>query len=695
MRTPFVKISLLLPLCHLPLILLCLFTASCTESPEQTYLRLEKTGNEYFAANNYQLALETWLQMAAIKPASPALYEKKGDTYFNLALYNKALQAYSETLHHQPGNWQARFKTARIQLLLMDIYSAEENWNKVMPHINTAEALIFHGDLLSLKKEYASAEKEYRKAVSEKTQHQTALIRLALCLLGQSKTDEADKIFNTLKSLNPQSADILLQMSNFCSLQNKLSQAETYTQKALMMVPEDFNYHITLANLLIGTQKYKQAIEVLQQLQQKSPENRYIKKLLIDTMLLANQDDNAQTLLNTLTSEEEKDLDFNLLMGKYFLKSRSYHAALSQFQLILEKEPDLSLAHYYMALSYLAGGQDKLGEKSLIKSLTLNPDFTEAELTLADIYFKDGRYDLALEHTDRIKNREPENFRPHLIAANIYLAQGKYRQAQKNYHNVQFLSPETVTPQYYLAKIYEFSGNTEKSLQTYGNLLKKTPQLTDAMLQYTKTLSSINKNQQAIQFLIDEINDQPTNYYLHYILGETYLAMGNQKNAINAFKLSLSVNPGSETSFIKLFELHAEDTQKLENLLNKAIETNKKSQELTNRLAKHYTDNKQPDKAIVLLEKAMATNPNSPYLAANLAWLYIEHQQEDIDEAMRLAQIAYERLSENAAIADTLGWIYFKKNMPTRALWLLEQARKIAPDNNDILSHLKTVKETL
>ena len=679
----------------LPLLLLCLFATACNESPEQTYSRLEKTGTDYFAANNYQLALETWQQMAPIKSATPNLHEKIGDTYFKLASYNNAIQAYSETLRLQPENWQARFKTAKTQLLLLDIFSAEENWNQIKSHINTTDSLIFHGDLLSLKKEYVSAEIEYRKALSEKPEHQTALIRLALCLLGQNKTAEAEKTFNTLESLNPKSPDILLQMSHFCSLQNKFTQAGEHIQKAMKLKPEDLNLHLSLAKLLIGTQRYKEATKVLQQLQQKSPNNRHIKKLLIDSLLLANQDTVAKILLETLNSEEEKDLEFQLLKGKYFLKNKAYHAALSQFQLVLEKEPDLPLAHYYKALSYLAGGQNKLGEKSLIKSLTLNPIFTEAELALADIYFKNERYDIALEHADRIKSREPENYRPHLITANIYLAQGEYSKAQENYHNTQFLYPEALSPQYYLARIYKFSGETEKSLQTYKTLLEKDPQLADVVVHYAHTLSNTKKEQQALHFLIDKINEQPTNHYLHNTLGEIHLAMDNRNDAINSFTLSLTANPTSEIPYLKLFDLHAKNTLKLENILKKAIETNKNVPEATNKLAKYYTDNKQPDKAITLLQEAVAAHPNSPYLAANLAWLYIEYQQEDIDEAMRLAQIAYERLPENATVADTLGWIYFKKNMPTRAIWLLEQANNLTPGNKDILSHLKTVKETL
>jgi cellulose synthase operon protein C len=679
----------------LPLFLLCLFTASCTESPEQTYQRLEKTGNEYFAANNYQLALETWQKMAPMKPSTPTLHEKIGDTYFKLARYSNAIQAYNETLILQPKNGPTRFKIAKIQLLLKDIYSAEENWAQVKSHINTVDSLVFYGDLLFLKKEYTEAEREYIKAVTTHPQSQTALIRQALCFLALNKTEAADKTFNILKTLNPKSPDILIQMSNFCSLENKHHQAEIYIKKAIAFDPEDLNLHVTHANTLIGNSKYQQAILVLQHLRQKSPANRYIKKLLIDSLLLANLDNDAKTFLDTLTPAEEQDLDFNLLKGKYFLKNRIYHAAISQFQMVLEHEPKLPLAHYYLGLAYLAGGQSKLGEKSLIKSLTLNPDFGEAELTLADSYYKNSNYDLALKHAERIKKQQPENYRAHLIAGNTHLALKEYEKALRNYRKTELLYPEFSIPLYYKATIFELLEDTEKALQTYENLLQKNPKLTDAMLQYTRILSNKSKNNHAIEFLQKAINNQPTNNYLQYILGEAYLNAGSNNEAINAFNKNLSRQPVMQITYTKLFDLYTEHTGKLENILNKAISDDINFREATSKLAKIYFENKQTARAISSLEQAVAANPKSPQLANNLAWLYIEHQPEDIDEAMRLAQIAYEQFPDNPAIADTLGWIYFKKDMPTRAMWLLEQAKNLAPDNKNILGHLKTIKETL
>ena len=663
------------------LLLLWLLNTSCSESPEKIYQRLDNTGNEHFNAHNYQKALEAWHQMVPINQNSPGLYQKIGDCYNLMGDYNNALQAYNEVFRLQPENWGAKLNIAKIQLTLMDANSAEDSWEAIKIHLNTSEALIFHGDLLSIKKVRSEAEQEYRKALMTEPTNQTALIRLSLCLFGQGKTVEAEKTFETLTASNPQSADILLQMSNYLSLRGNKQQAELLIHKAIDLAPGDISLHIKLANFFIEAEKYAQAATALQHFLQLSPENRYAKKMLIDVLLLSNRDAEAKELLENLSETEGKDVEFNFLKGKYFLKTLAHHAALSQFQMVLEKEPDFPLAYYFLAISYLAGGQSNLGEKSLIKCLTLNPEFTEAELTLADLYFKNGNYDFALEHAERIKKKEPGNYRAHLISGNIHLTRNEYDKALVNYRAVHRLHPELATPLYYTAVNSFLSGNTAESLRLYQALLKKKPQLTDAALQYSRILATSGKSEDAIQFLQNAIHNEPDNPYLHHILGETYLAASNKKEAANSFRQALAQKPDLKSAYLQLFSLSSEDAAGLEQLLTTAISHIPDFEEAQVRLASLYSHTGQPAKAIKLLEEAVSAYPKSPSLANNLAWLYLEYQQEDIDEAMRLAQTAYETLPGNPAIADTLGWIYYLKKMPTRATWLLEQAHDLDPNN--------------
>jgi len=78
-------------------------------------------------------------------------------------------------------------------------------------------------------------------------------------------------------------------------------------------------------------------------------------------------------------------------------------------------------------------------------------------------------------------------------------------------------------------------------------------------------------------------------------------------------------------------------------------------------LAKLYSSSGQLQKAIDLLNEILSIAPEDPLAANNLAWLYLKHLPENLDEAFRLAQLAFEQLPENVAVVDTMSWVYFKK----------------------------------
>ena len=60
-------------------------------------------------------------------------------------------------------------------------------------------------------------------------------------------------------------------------------------------------------------------------------------------------------------------------------------------------------------------------------------------------------------------------------------------------------------------------------------------------------------------------------------------------------------------------------------------------------------------------------------MAPHLAWLYAETGKGNIDEAVRLAQGVTQKYPNMAGFLDTLGWVFYRKNLHTAAV---EQLRK-------------------
>ncbi|MEA1081863.1 tetratricopeptide repeat protein [Marinobacter qingdaonensis] len=84
-------------------------------------------------------------------------------------------------------------------------------------------------------------------------------------------------------------------------------------------------------------------------------------------------------------------------------------------------------------------------------------------------------------------------------------------------------------------------------------------------------------------------------------------------------------------------------------------------------------------------EVLLAAMPDNTVVLNNLAWLY--HKVDD-PRAVKLAQRAYELSPDNAAIADTYGWIMLQAGNHQESVPVLEKAHELQPDSEEIARHL-------
>jgi Flp pilus assembly protein TadD len=93
------------------------------------------------------------------------------------------------------------------------------------------------------------------------------------------------------------------------------------------------------------------------------------------------------------------------------------------------------------------------------------------------------------------------------------------------------------------------------------------------------------------------------------------------------------------------------------------------------------------DAAAATYRKALAIDPHASVAANNLAWLYAE-RGGNLDVALQLAQTAKRDMPQQPEVNDTLGWIYYKKNLPQIAVSALQDSVAAAPGNATFQYHL-------
>jgi tetratricopeptide (TPR) repeat protein len=95
----------------------------------------------------------------------------------------------------------------------------------------------------------------------------------------------------------------------------------------------------------------------------------------------------------------------------------------------------------------------------------------------------------------------------------------------------------------------------------------------------------------------------------------------------------------------------------------------------------------KPEQSMKVYEAIVSGGRHAPVAANNLAWIYAT-RGERLDYALELAQTAKQSMPENAEVDDTLGYVYYKKDMAAMAIKALEASVARDPRNVMYQYHL-------
>jgi tetratricopeptide (TPR) repeat protein len=84
--------------------------------------------------------------------------------------------------------------------------------------------------------------------------------------------------------------------------------------------------------------------------------------------------------------------------------------------------------------------------------------------------------------------------------------------------------------------------------------------------------------------------------------------------------------------------------------------------------------------AIKLYDPGLTSDPSLASAKNNLAYIYAESGVE-LDDALDYAQDAKAALPDSPVIADTLGWVLYKRGIPSAAISYLKEAEASAGDD--------------
>jgi tetratricopeptide (TPR) repeat protein len=295
---------------------------------------------------------------------------------------------------------------------------------------------------------------------------------------------------------------------------------------------------------------------------------------------------------------------------------------------------------------------------------------------------------LAIEQAQAAVQLNPSNIPAAVILGDAYLRKGDVTKSKQVFEAIAKALPNKALGPYRLGLVARAEKNDAKALAYFEEALVREPTAVDPLAQIAMIKVAQGKPTDARERVIKQLEGSPNNPHLYNLLGQLWMAVKESKQAEVAFKKAIELDPSLYSAYMELGKVYYfsgrtdEAIKEYEALLAK----NSNVLQVHMVLGMMYEAKKELDKAKGHYEQSLKLNPRFAPAANNLAYLLVS-EGGNLDVAMSYAQIAREQISDDPHIADTLGWIYYKKNAYLLAVNLLKEAVEKMPNNAEVQFH--------
>ena len=677
--------------CFLLLAFLC---AGCTKQAKAN--RYLGRANSDFTAGHYDKAEIEYLKVLQVDAANPIAIARLGIIYYEDGRLPQARHFLKRAVELAPDDSNLRLKLSLAELAISDVKDARQDAEQVLQkQPGQQEALSVLADTTFNLKEVQATIQQIQNLQNKDQDRPGYHLALGGLYLREGDTTNAAVELNKALELDPKSPATLVALGNFSWMNNDLPRAEQYLKAGADLSPLRSARRIAYADFKLKTGSIEEAKKLLEDLTRQVPDYLPAWNYLAQVAFAQGKLDDCAALLQNVLSKDQINYEANLLDANVKLSRNQVPDAISQLVRLAKFYDGSPEIQFRLAKAYLIAGDDAKADVALKQALALNPNYPDAILAQADLTIKKGDPLSAALSLEQLLKRRPDLAQAYMLLASAYVSQKNLNQALAVYRRMQPFFPKSAEVPFLIASVLAAQDKREEARQACAQSLQLAPDFLPP-LEKLVDLDLADKNPQAA---LDRINPQierrPSVPELQLILAKVYLSQTNFAPAETALLKAVQLAPDLRASYLLLARLYVDSgktQQALERLNSFVARTNDVSalmqiamiqQGLTN-----YTAARDA------YEKLLSFNPRFAAALNNLAYLECEHFNE-LDKAVKLAEQVRQQYPADPSVADTLGWIVFRKGDFPRALSLLTEASNGLPDEPEIQCHLGMVRYQL
>jgi tetratricopeptide (TPR) repeat protein len=568
---------------------------------------------------------------------------------------------------------------AVIEMKLGDREAAEKNLQEAFARFpKDLAAAVSLARVKMGDKDLAGAEEVLKKITTEQPPSSSAYLALGQFYLTTNKPADAEAQFRRAVEIDPNSSAALLSLAALQARTGKLDQADqSYTRLAALPEPRFRTYH---AMFLATRGKQSQAIAEAEQLYRRYADDRAVRTLLVREYLVAQKAADADKLLTAVLKHNPKDFEALLQRSGLYLMTGRTDEAQHDLEQAMHRRNDSAEVHFLMAKVHQARGETDRQRQELGEALRLQPKLLAARLQLAQVLITSGSPQAAL---DLLNAREAQarSDTPAFIAQRNWalLALKQTAEARKEVDRGLAIvrSPELLLQDAYLRlQQKDYSAARAALLEA----LNRAPEDLRVLRLIAFSYGAQKKPEAGVKTIREYAAQHPKSAPVQMFFAELLVANGQRAEARAALLAAKNANPKFPPADLALAQLDAAEGHWSEALktISPVVAQYPKNVPARLLLAAIQDTTGNHASAMEAYTKILEILPANVVALNNLAYDLAEYGS-DLDEALKDAQKAAELAPDDAAVENTLGWVFYHKGLYSMALPHLEKAAEKEP----------------
>ena len=477
--------------------------------------------------------------------------------------------------------------------------------------------LFMNGQMLMNQGDFAMAIIEFQEALELDPEVGTIYTSIAECYWNIGKPELSLKNLNVALSKNPEDEEALKMMADQLIATKKYDEAIKPFKKLRELDGQNTSYIIALAELNKLKKNYLNTVNLYLEAYAIEPSRIELLESAGRYALQLENKDKAKSIFKDLSEQDPFQSSYLNIFSELAIQTKNFEEAISHIQKLINDNGDSSLLKSKLGILYHSSGNSKKGEEVLKGLFDKNELNGQHSLALFEIYFDNKDNINAAKVSDRMIASLPEDWRGYYSRSLVFMDESDYESA------VSILAPVS---------------------ETFSNI-----------------------------------------FSVQYILGLCYSRIKMNDEAIDFYNRALTIRPNSINVLHSIAILYDDigEWVKSDKIYDQLIDNDPKDAQAFNNYAYSLVErNKDLKRALIYAKKAVELEPKNPSYLDTIGWAYFK--MDDLKRAKKYIRQSIEIQDDNSVVLEHFGDILMKSNDSVNALFYYKKAFEFDNENQEL-----------